>query len=89
MKILEHLEHVIGLLDRNAPNSDIKLALLAMHEQLAGYDQTLSDQIALTKNNADSLAEIQKENAKLKQQLLQQSSRPKEIARGEEGGWTA
>jgi hypothetical protein len=38
MKLIEHLEFVIGLLDKKASHSEIKKALLVMHQEIEDYD---------------------------------------------------
>jgi len=40
MKLIEHLEHILGLVDRSAPYSQIKGSLLAMREEVEGYEHT-------------------------------------------------
>jgi hypothetical protein len=52
MKLIEHLEHVLGLVEQSAPYSEIKGSLLAMREEIEGYEQAASNQVALAKENA-------------------------------------
>ena len=65
MKLIEHLEHVIGLVDRSASNSEVKSALLAMHEEVAGHDRAVAEQVALNKQHSDEMSALKAENAKL------------------------
>jgi len=39
MNFVEHLEHVIGLIDSGKPLAEIKAAILAIYEEASGYDQ--------------------------------------------------
>jgi hypothetical protein len=39
MKLIEHLEYVIKLVEETKPHSEIKAALCAMHQEVEGYDQ--------------------------------------------------
>jgi hypothetical protein len=39
MNLVEHLEHVIGLIDNGKPLPEIKAAVLAMYEEASGHDQ--------------------------------------------------
>ncbi len=62
MKLIEHLEHVIRLVDRPASPAEIKGALLAMHQEVEGYEQrdanASSDRIKLAEENAKLRATI-------------------------------
>ncbi|SRR6266478_1452534 len=57
MKLIEHLEHVLGLVERSAPYSEIKGALLGMHEELAGAQRAADQNLKLLEENAKLRAE--------------------------------
>ena len=59
MKLIEHLEFVIGLMDNEAPKSEIKQALLAMHQEIESYDERET-------KSAQNLSALQAEHQKLK-----------------------
>jgi len=67
MKLIEHLEHVIGLVDRATPYSEIKRSLLAMHEEVHGYEQAAANQVKLNEEHAQTMATVQSEKAQLVQ----------------------
>ena len=60
MKLIEHLEHVIRLVEGSAPYSEIKGALIAMHEEAAGQTDAAAKQVALVAENAALVSENQK-----------------------------
>lgn len=66
MKLIEHLELVIELLERGASHAEIKGALLAMREQLDGADRTMDDKIKLAEENARLTKQLDKLNAAAK-----------------------
>jgi hypothetical protein len=67
MKLIEHLEFVIGLVERSASQAEIKGALLGMREEIEGYERTASDHVAL----AAEKAQVDKELSELKAKNLQ------------------
>lgn len=70
MKLIEHLEHVIQLVETSALHSEIKGSLVAMHEELEGAQQAAANQDALATENAALRSEnaaLRAENQKLKQ----------------------
>jgi hypothetical protein len=52
MKLIEHLEMVIGLVERSASQAEIKGALLGMHEEVAGAQCTADEKLALIEENS-------------------------------------
>ena len=52
MKLIEHFEHVIRLVKRKAPYTEIELSLLGMHEELHGTQAAAANVIKLRKENA-------------------------------------
>jgi hypothetical protein len=71
MQLIEHIEQVICLVDRSAAPSEIKGALQAMYEEASGYDRAKVEQDTLNKQHAESMAALQTENAKLREQISQ------------------
>lgn len=63
MKLTVHLEHVIGLVDRQVAYSKIKLSLLAMHEEIEGYEQAAANQVALNREHSEATVKIEVEHA--------------------------
>ena len=57
MKLIEHLEHVIGLVGKSTP-AEIKGALLAMHEEVEGQQQATQNYLALVEAKAKVDAEL-------------------------------
>jgi hypothetical protein len=49
MKLTKHLEHVIDLIDRRSSYAEIKSSVLAMHEEVSGYEQAAANAIELGK----------------------------------------
>ena len=58
MKLIEHLEGVIGLVDNTRPYPAIKTALLAMHQEIEGYDAALANQIRLNQEQAKTISDL-------------------------------
>lgn len=71
MNLIEHLEHVLRLVERPASQSEIKGALLAMQEEVSGYEQASLEQSKLNKKHSDEMAELAAKNTKLEAQLKQ------------------
>lgn len=80
MKLTEHLEHVIGLVERHAPYLEIKRSLLGMHEEVSGTEQAASKTISIAEKEPalpnlkaeeilSRLIELQNSVNELKQQL--------------------
>ncbi len=67
MNLIEHLEYVIGLVDRSAANAEIKGALVAMHQEVEGQERATKDQGALNKKHADQIAALQNELSAVQQ----------------------
>ncbi len=65
MKLIEHLEYIIGLVERSASQAEIKSALLGMREEVEGYEQAASNQVALTREKAS----VDAESATLKAEI--------------------
>jgi hypothetical protein len=53
MNMIEHLDHVINLVDRKAPSAGIKTALMTMREQLEGHAHDSDERAALATENAE------------------------------------
>jgi hypothetical protein len=52
MKLTEHLEHVIGLVERNASPAEIKGSLLALHQEAQGAERAVEENMKLVEKNA-------------------------------------
>ena len=81
MKLVEHLEYVIGLVERSASKSEIKGALLGMREEVEGQQQATANQIKLNKKHADEMSALKEKHlkanadrAKLKAEIAQRDS---------------
>ena len=69
MKLIEHLDFVIDLVDRSAPMKDIKGALVSLREQFEAESRTTDEYAALAQAKAavdSKLLSVQSENAQLK-----------------------
>src|SRR5437016_1628297 len=71
MKLIEHLEYVIGLLDHSAPQSEIKGALLAMHQEIESYEKRDADASDKIIKLVEEKKKIESEKAALKTQIDQ------------------
>ena len=87
MNLTQHLEHIIGLVERSAPYLEIKSSLLAMHEEVHGTEQAAANAIKLAEKQksttnssppevATQLAELQKAILELKQQYQDLKDNP-------------
>ena|SRR2546427_9283729 len=47
MKLIEHLEHLLGLVERRASYAEIKGSLLAMHQEMEGAQRASEETNAL------------------------------------------
>lgn len=43
MKLIEHIDHILGLIERSASYAELKGAVLAMHQEAEGRDRDLAD----------------------------------------------
>jgi DNA repair exonuclease SbcCD ATPase subunit len=70
MKLIEHLDYILGLVDKDAPYSQIKGSILAMREEVDGYEQASSNQAALNQKHSDEMAKLKEEYENFKNQPL-------------------
>jgi DNA-binding transcriptional MerR regulator len=82
MKLTEHLEFIIDLVERGEPLAKIKASLVAMSEEVSGYEQAAAKAIKLAEEKttpppevAAQLAELQKAVLELKSQMLEVKNR--------------
>lgn len=71
MKLIEHFDHVLRLVERSASYTEIKGALIGMREEVEGTQAAAAKQIETAKEKAAIEAEFEKlksEHAKLKAQ---------------------
>jgi hypothetical protein len=47
MNLIEHLEYVIGLVERSASQAEVKSALIGMREEIEGYEAASAKKINL------------------------------------------
>src|SRR5260370_33656426 len=70
MKLIEHLDHVIGLLDAGKPPSEIKGSLIATRDQIEAYEKGAAELATLKESHPKEIAELKaaqtKEIAELK-----------------------
>ena len=52
MKLIEHLEHILGLIEQKATLAEIKGSVLAMHQEAEGADGAMADKMKLVEENA-------------------------------------
>ena len=87
MNLVEHLEFVIGLVERGEPLPKIKASLIAMTEEVSGYEQAAAKAIKLCEEKptppdsespgvAAQLLELQKAVLELKTQLDEVKNKP-------------
>jgi len=87
MKLIEHLEHIIGLLERGESPAKIKASLVAMTEEVSGYEQAATKAIKLAEKQpqppqstppeiAKQLLELQDAVLELKRQLQKLRDNP-------------
>ena len=92
MKLSKHLEYVIDLIDRRSTYAEIKSSVLAMHEEVSGYEQAATNAIKLgakqppvetlsAPETAARLLEILNAIQELKQQLEDIKNRPAQTPR--------
>ena len=67
MKLTEHFEMVLGLVERSAPYAEIKGALLGMHEELHGAQQAAENQVETAKQKATVEAELAQLKTKIQE----------------------
>src|SRR6266542_2835300 len=86
MNLVEHLEHIIGLVERGEPLPKIKASLVAMSEEVSGYQQAATKAITLTEKQlaldaprADQFVEMKKQLAELKRDLEIVKNKPSAV----------
>jgi hypothetical protein len=68
MNLIEHLEYVIGLVERSASQSEIKGALVGMREEVSGYQNAATNQVALNQKHSEEVQKLKTEYANLEKQ---------------------
>jgi hypothetical protein len=86
MNLIAHREYVIGLVEGSAPQAEIKSALLAMREEVEGYEAASANQASLNQKHSDEVSALSKQIADLQRQNTSPESKPqreeKRIHRG-------
>lgn len=71
MKLVEQLEHIIGLLEKPATVPEIKSALLAAHQEAEGHDHSAEEHVKEVAGLHAQIAKLEAEKAKLEAENAQ------------------
>jgi hypothetical protein len=58
MNLIEHLNHVIGLVERSASPAEIRGQLVAMHQEVEGYEKAAAGEVEFHKASAKMTREL-------------------------------
>ena len=88
MKLTEHLQHIIVLVEKGESPAKIKASLVAMSEEVAGYEQAIANAVKLAEKKPAGdaqpeprLIELQKAILDLKRELEAIKNKPPPEAR--------